>query len=79
MALFEEKLGCDVSAGPDIGIHLADALSLALNQVPMAKLRELLHEQLGNLLSEEEVELAVESVQLVLQDFLASKVNPPNI
>ncbi len=51
MAQFEEEVGCDIGAGPDMGVHLGlamplatieDGIALALSQVDRKKLMELL-------------------------------------
>jgi len=76
MARFEEEVGGDISAGPDWGVHLGSVMALALNQVDRAKLMELLHEQLGNVLSQSEIEEACVSVQALLLERVANKLNP---
>jgi hypothetical protein len=76
MARFEEEAGCDISAGPDYGVHLGKVMALALNQVEVdrGKFVDLLYDQLGNVLSREEIEEVASSFQAQLQARLAEKV-----
>ncbi|MBC7824383.1 MAG: hypothetical protein H7126_10965 [Candidatus Parcubacteria bacterium] len=76
MAQFEVEVGCDISAGPSWGIHLDKALELALNSVDRIKLIELLSEQLGKVLSPEEVEELVVGFQVKVQEKVAEKLAP---
>lgn len=76
MVQFEAEVGCDISAGSDWGIHLAKALALALNFVGRVKLIELLSEQLGKVLSQEEVEELVAVFQVKVQEKVAEKLAP---
>lgn len=73
MARFEEEAGCDISAGPDWGIHLDKVIELALNPVDRGKLIELLSEQLGRMLSPEELEDLVADFQRKVAEKLASR------
>jgi hypothetical protein len=76
MARFEEAADCDISAGPDYGVHLGKVMALALNQVEVdrGQFVELLSQQLGNVLSREEIEEVASSFQAQLQARLAEKV-----
>jgi hypothetical protein len=74
MARFEEEVGCEISAGPDYGIHLAEVLELVLHQVDRGKLVELLSEQVGNSLSPEEIEEVATSFQVQVQARLTEKL-----
>lgn len=80
MAQFEEETGCDISAGADWGIHLDKVLELALHQsssVPQklrVQLVELLSEQLGKVLSSEEVEELVAGFQVQVQKKVSEKL-----
>jgi hypothetical protein len=56
MAKFEAEANCDISAGSDWGTHLDQVMAVALNQINPAKLVEVLSQQLGNILSSEEIE-----------------------
>lgn len=76
MAQFEAEVGCDISAGPNWGIHLDKALELALNSVDRVKLVELLSEQLGKVLSQDEVEELVAGFQVKVQEKVAEKLAP---
>jgi hypothetical protein len=76
MARFEEEVGCNLSAGPDYGIHLGKVMALALNpiEVDREKIIELLSQQVGNLLSREEIEEITVSFQIQIQERIAGKV-----
>jgi hypothetical protein len=51
MARFESETGCDISAGPDYGVHLGQVMALALHPVDRAKFVDLLCDQFGTVLS----------------------------
>ncbi|MFM2432424.1 MAG: hypothetical protein RLZZ511_3638 [Cyanobacteriota bacterium] len=76
MARFEEEVGCNLSAGPDYGVHLGKVMALALQQVEVdrEKFIELLSQQLGNVLSKEEIEEMTASFQAQIQERVAGKV-----
>lgn len=80
MAQFEEEAGCDISAGADWGIHLDKVLELALEHTELVpqrlqvKLVELLSEQFGKVLSNEEVEELVAGFQAQLQRKVLEKL-----
>lgn len=80
MAQFEEEAGCDISAGVDWGIHLDKVLELALEHTELVpqrlqvKLVELLSEQFGKVLSNEEVEELVAGFQAQLQRKVSEKL-----
>jgi hypothetical protein len=73
MAELEEEVGCDISAGADWGIHLDKVIELALNRFERGKFIDLLNEQLGNVMSSEEIEEVALSFQMQIQERLASK------
>lgn len=50
MARFEEEVGCDISAGPDWGIHFGKVLEFVLNQPDHGKFVALLKEQYDTVL-----------------------------
>ncbi len=58
MARFEEEVGCDISAGPDWGIHLVTVLEFVLNQPNHGKFVDLLKEQYGTVLPGQDVEVS---------------------
>ncbi len=76
MARFEEEAGCDISAGPDYGVHLGKVMVLALNQVEVDRedFVELLSQKVGNVLSREEIEEVASSFQAQIQERVAGKV-----
>ncbi|NJM49459.1 MAG: hypothetical protein HC860_27500 [Alkalinema sp. RU_4_3] len=73
MARLEREAGCDISAGPDYGIHLGKVMELALHPVDQVKFIDLLYDQLGNVLSREEIEEVASSFQAQIQLRLAEK------
>jgi hypothetical protein len=74
MAKFEEEAGCDLNAGADWGIHLDKVIELALNPVARGKFIDLLNEQVGNVMSPEEIEEVASSFQMQIQERLANKI-----
>jgi hypothetical protein len=82
MAKLEEDCGCDISAGPDWGIHLDKVMALGLNPGNSAELMlhernkfvDLLSEQFGNLMSLDEIEEVAASFQMQIQERLANKI-----
>ena len=78
MARFEEETGCDISAGADWGIHFDQVLEVTLNRVDRAKLIELLTEQLGKVLSIEEVKELVSGFEAKVQEKVNEKLAPRN-
>lgn len=82
MAKLEEESGCDISAGPDWGIHLDKVMALGLHPGNSAEstLREqnkfidLLNEQFGSVLSIEEIEEVAASFQMQIQERLANRI-----
>ncbi len=82
MAMLEEESGCDISAGPDWGIHLDKVIALGLHpgdsSEPMIldrnKFIDLLSEQFGNVLSSKEIEEVAASFQMQIQERLANKI-----
>ncbi len=59
MARFEEEVGCDVSAGPDWGIHFGKVMEFVLNQPDHGKFVALLKEQYGTVLPGQDVEVSL--------------------
>jgi hypothetical protein len=74
MALLEEEVGCDISAGPDYGSHLDRVLELAIYQVDLARLISLLLDEVGDVLSRDEIEEVAGSFQAQVQDLITAKV-----
>jgi hypothetical protein len=56
MARFEEAVGCDISAGPDWGVHFDRVIELVLEQGGDQESIDPLNEQFGSVLSPEEIE-----------------------
>ena len=76
MARFESESGCEISAGPDYGVHLGQVMSLALHPVDREKFVQLLCDQFGTVLSQEEIEEVASSFQMQLQERIAKKLVP---
>jgi len=74
MAKFEEEANCDISAGSEWGIHLDKVMELALSQVNPAPLVEVLSQQLGNILSPDEIEDLVANFQAQAQAKVTEKL-----
>jgi hypothetical protein len=74
MAKLEEEVGDDLSAGADWGIHLDRVMELALNRVDLSKFIDLLNEQVGSVMSPEEIEEVASSFQVQIQQRLKSKI-----
>jgi non-canonical (house-cleaning) NTP pyrophosphatase len=74
MACFEEETGCDISVGPDYGIHLDKVMALALHLIYQETLVELLSHQFSHVLSREEVEEVAMSFQVQLQERIMTKI-----
>ena len=82
MAKLEKESGCDISAGPDWGIHLDKVMALGLHPGDSSeptlcdrnKFIDLLSEQFGNVLSSKEIEEVAASFQMQIQERLANKI-----
>lgn len=59
MARFEEGVGCDISAGPDWGIHFGKVMEFVLTQPDHGKFAALLKEQYGTVLPGQDVEVSL--------------------
>jgi hypothetical protein len=55
MARFEEEVGCDISAGPDWGIHFDKVIELVLNQGDHQNSIDPLTERFGSVTPLEEI------------------------
>jgi hypothetical protein len=74
MARFEEEAGCEISVGPDYGVHLDKVMALALYPLDREPLVELLSHQFSNVLSREEIEEVATSFQVQLQERIMTKI-----
>jgi hypothetical protein len=74
MARFEEEVGCDISAGPDWGIHFDKVIELVLNQGDNSKFVNQLSEQFGTVMSPEDIEEVAASFQAQIQERLEEKI-----
>ncbi len=74
MARFEEEVGCEISAGPDYGVHLGEVLEFVLRQGDRAKFVEVLTQQVGDALSPEEIEAVAVSFQVQVEARLEEKL-----
>ncbi|MGI0488585.1 hypothetical protein ACN4EK_24510 [Pantanalinema rosaneae CENA516] len=76
-AQLEAAAGCDIGAGFDWGAGLGKFLASANSYVDHEKLVELLHDRLGTVLSQEEIEDAARSIQAQLRDRVVKKYQSP--
>jgi hypothetical protein len=82
MAQLEEECGCDISAGPDWGIHLDKVMALALPLGDPAeptlcehnKFLDFLNEQFGGVMSSDEIEEVAASFQMQIRERLANRI-----
>jgi hypothetical protein len=58
MARFEEEVGCDISAGPDWGVHFDKVIELVLNQGDNQQSLDLLTGEFGSGISPDEIKEA---------------------
>ena len=79
MAQFEFESDCEMSAGPDYGVHWGQVMSLALHPVDREKFVQLLCDQFGTVLSQEEIEEVASSFQMQLQERIAKKLVPQQL
>jgi hypothetical protein len=74
MAKLEDECNCDISAGPDWGIHLDKVMALGLHPGDSNKFVDLLSEQFGSLMSSDEIEEVAASFQMQIQERLANRI-----
>jgi hypothetical protein len=74
MAKLEEESGCDISAGPDWGVHLDNVMNLALHPGNHNKFIDILSEQFGDVMSLDEIEEVAASFQMQIQERLANRI-----
>lgn len=68
LAQIEDEADCDISAGFDHGEYLGGYLSQALNSISYERLKEMLHNRVGNAMSVEELDAVVSSIQQELSN-----------
>lgn len=74
LAKIEEESGCEVIAGIDHGINLGNYLRQTMNSISYDELKEILTEsKVGNILSSEEIDEVVYSIEQRIQ---ASYIEP---
>ena len=59
----EDEVGCDIEAGLDLGQNLGKYLARTQGRINHAKLMSILQEELGNLLSQSELEFIADATQ----------------
>jgi hypothetical protein len=74
MARFEEAVGCDISAGPDWGVHFDKVVELVLNQGDNQKSIDPFIQQFGSVLSSKELEKVATSFQTQIQERLEGEI-----
>jgi hypothetical protein len=62
-ARLEDEAGCDIQAGPDLGANLGIYLASAKSYINHEKLMSILQEELGDLLSPEDLETIANAAQ----------------
>lgn len=75
----EEQSNCDIEAGLDIGQHLGDYLAKSQNYLNRDKLMLLLREDLGGILSQEELEEMANEIQNVARNPVIEKLHSPEV
>jgi hypothetical protein len=74
LAKIEEECGCEVIAGIDHGRNLGNYLLQTLNSISYDELKEILAEsKVGNILSSEEIDEVVSSIEQRIQ---SSRIEP---
>lgn len=69
----EDEANCDVDAGLDLGQNLGVYLVKTQSHISHEKLMAILQEELGNILSQEEIEEIVEKTESNIFDYLQQK------
>ncbi|MEH2156523.1 hypothetical protein [Nostoc sp.] len=75
----EDEVNCDVEAGLDLGKNLGDYLLKSQNYIDRRKLICLLKEELGNLLSEEEIDIIANATQNCVRDRIQVKIQSTDV
>jgi hypothetical protein len=74
LAEIESESGGIISAGPELGDRLGEMLRLELLSVDRQKVMALVSERLGEVLSQDEIEMLVADFQLQLQRKVSEKM-----
>ncbi len=74
LAEIESESGGMISAGPELGDRLGEMLRLELLSVDRQKVMALVSERLGEVLSQDEIEMLVADFQLQLQRKVSEKM-----
>ncbi|WP_298913307.1 hypothetical protein [uncultured Nostoc sp.] len=75
----EDEVDCDVAAGLDLGQNLAKYLAKTQAHISYEKLIAILQEELGNILSQEEIEEIVQKTENDILDCLQQKFQHSNV
>ncbi|MDZ7962086.1 MAG: hypothetical protein RMY34_30160 [Aulosira sp. DedQUE10] len=75
----EDEVNCDVEAGLDLGKRLGDYLGKSQIYIDRNKLLCLLQEELGNFLSEGEIEIIANATQNCVRDRIQVKLQSTDV
>lgn len=69
----EDEVGCDIDAGLDLGQHLGEYIAKSQSYINHEKLMSILQEELGTLLSQEDLEMIADATQKCVHNRLKEK------
>lgn len=75
----EEKADCDIEAGSDLGRYLGEYLAKSRNYINREKLMSFLQEELGNLLSQRELEEIANATQNYAREHIQEKIQSSEV
>ncbi len=75
----EDEAGCDVDAGLDLGQHLGEYIAKSQGYINHEKLMSILREELGNLLTQEDLEMIVDDWQKDVHNRIREKLNSAEV
>lgn len=75
----EEEADCDLEAGLDLGRYLGEYLTKSQNYINYEKLILFLQEELGSILSQEEIAEIANATQTSARDHVQEKLHPSKI
>lgn len=75
----EDEAGCDIEAGLNVGQHLGEYLAKRQSYINQEKFMTILQEELGNLLSQAEIEKIVDAMQQDVHNRIREKLQSPEV
>ncbi len=75
----EDEVGCDIEAGLDLGQDLGEYIAKTQGRINHEKLMSILQEELGNLLSQEELETIANATQNCVRERLKEKFHSAEV